>query len=262
MISKLISLLLIISINALAQEEQKPKEGVPQRKIEFPKPVPAPRPIESSLKSLTNLPFKMILPGVFEIGGVRMDKQRRTISFPGTVNMSVGPLEYLLIAKWGKAHESVLRTDVEPFHIHVAMLMIDASNAPPVDSGAAPGGGGQFIADPSKETIPGDRILIEVGWQEAGKEIDRPGEQLVFNVEKQRPMTNAVWVYNGSRIWSGKFMAQLSGSIVSLITDPDAQVNSMTLGHDNDRIWTVNTNGIPAVGTPVRITFRVPTNEK
>ena len=69
-------------------------------------------------------------------------------------------------------------------------------------------------------------------------------------------MTNATWVYNGSRIWDGKFMAQLSGWIVSLVGDPDAQINSLTVGHDNDRIWNVNTNAVPGINTPVQITIR------
>jgi hypothetical protein len=49
----------------------------------------------------------------------------------------------------------------------------------------------------------------------------------------------------------------MSGSIASLITDPDAQINSLTPGHDNDRIWMVNTNELPAAGTPVQITIKL-----
>ena len=105
--------------------------------------------------------------------------------------------------------------------------------------------------------MPGDRVTVEVSWTAAGKQQVRRAEELVYNVEQKSTMTNAVWVYNGSRVWDGKFMAQLSGSIISLVSDPDSQVNSLALGHDNDRIWNVNTNGIPAVNTPVQVTFRL-----
>ena len=243
---------------ALAEPEAPPGS----RKIEFPKPVPAPKPIESSVNALTNMPLKMVLPGIFELGSVRMDKRQRTVTFPGSFNMDSGPLEYLLVTKWGKTHESVLRTEVEPFQIHVAMLLLAdgtriPTNNPSAPAGNAPGGGGQFISNPSKDAIPGDRVTIEVSWAAAGKRIQRRGEELVFNIEKHATMTNAIWVYNGSRIWDGKFMAQLGGSIVSLVSDPDAQVNSMTAGHDNDRIWNVNTNDLPGINTPVQITIKL-----
>ena len=207
---------------------------------------------------MTNMPLKMVLPGVFELGAVRMDKRQRSVSFPGSLNMANGPLEYLLVTKWGKTHESVLRTEVEPYQIHVAMLLLaDGVRVPTNNPSAAPGGGGQFISNPSKEAIPGDRVSIEVSWQAAGKKIQRRGDELVFNLLNKATMTNSVWVYNGSRVWDGKFMAQLSGSIVSLVSDPDAQINSMAVGHDNDRIWSVNTNDLPAVNTPVQITIKL-----
>lgn len=238
-----------------------PEPSPASRKVEFPRPVPAPKPIESSLSSLTNIPLKMVLPGIFELGSVRMDKRQRSVSFPGSLNMASGPLEYLLVAKWGKTHESVLRTEVEPFQIHVAILLLAdgasiPTNNPSAAPGKAPGGGGQFISNPSKETMPGDKVTIDVSWEVAGKRIQRRAEELVLNLEKHNTMTNATWVYNASRIWDGKFMAQLSGSIVSLVSDPDAQINSMTVGHDNDRIWNVNTNAVPGLNTPLQITIR------
>ena len=247
---------------ALLLSQGKPEQPAPQPKVEFPKPVPPPKPIESSLNAMTNMPLKMLLPGIFELGSVRMDKRQRSVSFPGSLNMASGPLEYLLVAKWGKTHESVLRTEVEPFQIHVAMLLLaDAAKTPPnnpsAGAGNVPGGGGQFISNPSKEAIPGDKVTIEVSWQAAGKKIQRHGEELVFNLLNKATMTNSVWVYNGSRVWDGKFMAQMSGSIVSLVSDPDAQINSMAVGHDNDRIWNVNTNDLPAVNTPVQITIKI-----
>jgi hypothetical protein len=47
----------------------------------------------------------------------------------------------------------------------------------------------------------------------------------------------------------------LSGSIVSLVTDPDALANYSGPGHDDDKIWSVNTNGVPRLRTPVRVSI-------
>jgi hypothetical protein len=54
----------------------------------------------------------------------------------------------------------------------------------------------------------------------------------------------------------GTFLAQRDGSIASVITDPDALLNSMRPGRDKDDIWQVNTNAVPAIDTPVNITIQ------
>ena len=69
-------------------------------------------------------------------------------------------------------------------------------------------------------------------------------------------MTN--WVYNGSRSSQGVFLAQQDGSIVSLIADPGALVNNPREDRENDELWIVNTNTVPAVNTEVQITFELP----
>src|SRR2546425_4242496 len=68
----------------------------------------------------TNAPIKQIGPDVFQIGSVQFDKSKKTIRFPAKVNMSTGAVEYLLVHSTGKVHESVLKTDVEPYQIHLA----------------------------------------------------------------------------------------------------------------------------------------------
>ena len=236
-----------------------PQPRPPGRAVPFPKPVPPPKPVESSLRAMTNLPLRMVRPGIFQVGQVTMDKSRRTVSFPASVNQARGPLEYLLVAKWGKTHESVFRTEVEPFQIHVAMLLLDATEvgSTSTNESAAAGGGGQYIANPVDLPFTGSRVGIEVAWRDERERRRRPAEEFVFNLDRQSVLTNASWVYNGSRVQAGRFLAQASGSIISLVTDPEAQVNNQAPGHDNDRIWVVNTNGLPGVGTPVEITLKL-----
>ena len=38
-------------------------------------------------------------------------------------------MEYFLVASWGKTHESILKTDTEPFRIHLAMLLLTPTPA-------------------------------------------------------------------------------------------------------------------------------------
>src|SRR5690348_6643645 len=74
-------------------------------------------------------PFQQIGPGIFQLGAVRMDKARKTVQFPATVNMTNGLVEYFVVTGTGKLHESVLKTETEPSQIHVAMLFLGAQVA-------------------------------------------------------------------------------------------------------------------------------------
>jgi hypothetical protein len=47
------------------------------------------------------------------------------------------------------------------------------------------------------------------------------------------------------------------GSLISLVTDPVALVNNTGPGHDNDLIWTPNTNNLPPADVPVEVTIRL-----
>ncbi len=58
-------------------------------------------------------------PGVFQVGTVKLVKAKSEISFPASVNMNEGPMEYLVVTGKGKTHESLMVTSAEPFHVQV-----------------------------------------------------------------------------------------------------------------------------------------------
>ena len=98
-----------------------------------------------------NLPLKQVGPGIFDLGKVRLNKNDRTVTIPAAINMREGTVEYLLVTTAGKTHESVLRTDAEPYHIHLAMLLLAAKGK----------GTNEFPADKAK-LPPGDLINVQV----------------------------------------------------------------------------------------------------
>lgn len=240
-----------------------------------PRPVPTlPPPIAvtvsptGAIMDANNLPLRVMGGGIFELANVVMDKPKRSVSFPAVVNMDQGPMEYFLVTSYGKVHESILRTDTLPYHLHVAMLLLDVKdgrNTTVAGSDKPAAGEGQggskgrapTISTPDSEILHGDKLVIEVTWTVDGKETTRRAEELVSNVEKKTTLPKGSWVYNGSEVIGGTFQAQLSGSLVSLITDRFSLINSIAPGHDNDDIWAVNTNSLPSVNTPVRVTLRV-----
>jgi len=218
-----------------------------------PPEVPPPAQIDSKVESMKHLAMRRVSPDVLEIGPVRLDQRARSVSFPAVVNMNQGLLEYLLVTGYGKKHESLLRTETQPFQIHVAMLLLNVASRTNQLS-AAPT---SQIKSPGKDVLPGDKVTIEVSWSRDGQESRLPAEALLRNQRQPSATPVAGWIYNGSSVWDGKFLAQREGSVVSLVTDACALVNNSGPGHDDDHTWTANTNSLPPVNTPVQVTIKL-----
>ena len=224
--------------------------------IASPSPSQLDVPALGQSASSTNVSLVEVRPGVFELGGITIDRHNRTVRFPAKTNLRQGAMEYFLVTYWGKTHESILRTDIEPNRIHLAMLLLGAKGAG-TNAEAALENFDRFISNPSSARLPGDVITLDIKWQADGKEIRRPAEEFVFNDESQAVMPAGSWVYNGSLLFDGFFLADRDGSVVSLITDPCALINNVAPGHDNQAIWMANTNSLPPIDTPVEVTLQL-----
>jgi hypothetical protein len=189
------------------------------------------------------LPVREIGPGTAEVGPVRVEKAAARLSFPATVNMTTGIVEYAVVAKHGKTHESVFVAGATPQEIHLAALLLgirDHETHP--EAAPAP-------------DLRGDRVRISVRWQAGGTEQERPLEDFIRREDTGAPLARGPWIYNGSELRNGRFAAQQDGSIVAIIADPEALVNNPRPGREDDDLWRVNTASIPPRGTAVRITI-------
>ncbi len=176
----------------------------------------------------TNL-VRQIDANTFEIGLVRIEKKERRLIIPATVNMVEGPIEYVLVSALGKLHESIFKTTAEPIHIHTAALLLLkeplSTNAPPQLQVQA-----QFI---------GEKAI--------------KAEDLIENVQPDRRVPDGLWRYNGSRLVDGTFIAQRDGSIVSIIADPDALIETGRVLADDDDDWRPRKRALPPVGTALKL---------
>ena len=215
-------------------------------------------------KPTTPPSIREISPGIFQVGGVKLEKAVRRVSFPAKLNMTDGPLEYLLVTTMGKTHESVLKTDIEPHHLQVAMLLLGAkgSQAAPLTNAPAGGPVTQSQAGERNPPLPGEPVLIEVSWTQDGKPQRRRIEELVFNKRAQEPMSKGPFTFTGSRVWQGRFVAQTEGSVIALITDPDAVFNNPRRNRDADDTWIVRQQDVPPVDTAVEVSITVLPPEK
>lgn len=188
--------------------------------------------------TVTNLP----------LGLVRVNAQERWLSFPASINQRTGVVEYVVVTTTGKTHESVLRTEVEPHHIHVGMLLLGAQ--PPCTP--------VFPADLATPP-PGDPVQIQVLWSTPDGPVQRPLEDLVVTTNQWQMLPRGPWTYNGSYLSRGVFVAQSEGSIVALQIDPSALINNPRPGRGNDDLHFVNPAVLPPAGTPIEVRLRLAT---
>jgi hypothetical protein len=189
---------------------------------------------------------RLVRPGLYEIGLVTLDRTKRLVRFPAAVNQRAGRVEYALVTTQGKVHESVFRTEADPQHIHLAMLLLGVKAAST----------NQLPEHPTS-ALPGERVGIEVCWKRGRKEIRRPLADFVRLSAPGRGEAWREWVYNGSFVVDGALAAQRGGSIIALITDPTALVNNPGTSRADDEIHQVKSKALPPEDTPVELVFKV-----
>lgn len=180
-----------------------------------------------------------ITENVYRIGAAIVDTQARTVTCKGVINMDEGAIEYLAVAPGGKTHESLLRVDVRPLHLQLALLMLDLE----------PKNVLKFQGDPT--TPQGAPVEIKVRWRDGkGAEQEARAEELMLDMPAKRPLPPNRWVFTGSRIIKEGFEADLAKSLVAVYHDPAAILdNPLPGGVTNSYI--VNTKRVPRRGTAV-----------
>jgi len=193
----------------------------------------------------TNVPVRALGGGVFQIGLVRLDKSFATISFPAAVNLREETVEYAVVHKTGKTHESIFRTEACSQDIHVAALLL----------GWKPVMTNWFGAD-GKALPLGEKVLVEVSWTNGSARVQYAMEDLIWDREAKKTVSRGNWIYNGSNFSEGAFTAQRDGSIISIHIDADALINNPGPGRENDDLHVPHAEKLPPLGTPVEITIR------
>ena len=211
-----------------------------------PPPPGPPPPIERQQQKTT--PLKKVAPGVFRLGDIEINKNTKSIVFPALINMDKGLLEYILVRTGGKTHESLFRTQVQPYDLQVAFLLLgfEGTDSPLRFQGA-------------QEKPKGDPIAITITYTKAnGKSATiYPEEWIVHMIENKAVNVKKLdWVFTGSTLVNGHFLAQMEGSIIAVYHDPVALIDNASEGGGMHNSWFVKEGSVPPVGTPVTLTIR------
>lgn len=218
-------------------------------------PTASPAPQGKSIDFL-DIRIREISDTLFEIGEIRLDKAARTVTFPAKVSFRDGLAEYLIVSDIGKTYESVFSTAVRPYDLHVAMLLLGVRTAGDSGQSEPPAQLDKAYLE-SAPQLKGEEVEIWLTWKSGKVEQHARGEDCVFNVARNKPMSRGPWTYNGSVLHQGFLLAQTGGSIVALVTDPAALINNPRPGHTDDHIWKVQTKRLPPDGVTVQVTLKL-----
>jgi hypothetical protein len=212
-------------------------------------------------------PVEKISADEYNIGLVHLDAKKRQIDFPATVNMREGAIEYFVVHKYGKVHESIFKTEAEPLHIHLAALLLYApgpvnpNEAASKNQNSSNSNSGPILKPNTNIVEKGASIEVTVRFFEGEPRIVR-AEALILDSAKSRTMREGPWMYNGSRVVEGTFVAQRDGSIVSVIADPDSLADNPGPRRDDDDNWQALTANLPPLGTKATIQMRLLNKEE
>jgi len=222
-----------------------PAIPLPKPALNIPPPTPqAARPPQP----VAELPIlEKTGPGLYRMGNLTISKASASVSLPAVLNMSKGMLEYLLVRKGGKTHESLFRTDIDPAELQIALLLIglEGTDRPLARQGDV-------------DTPRGNPVEIIVSYFRDKKMVNLRPEEFIFKKTdgKLTNIQDMEWVFTGSVVHNNKFLAKVEGSIIALYHDPVALIDNASPGGENDRIWFVKDDAVPPVGTPVTITIQ------
>ena len=201
------------------------------------------RPKSADALNPADYPRRKIGDGIYQIGNVTFDVNKREVSTVGEINIIGGDtiIEFFACGKLGKTHESIIMLDVEPVHIFLALGALDM----------APGMNLTVEGDPHEPQ--GDPTEIWIEWERGGETVRHRAEKLVWNVMEERPMQQTHWVFTGGRVIRGQFTAQLFHNIIAVYRDPDSIFNHPLPGGKDDRTYRVHTDVMPPKGTQVKV---------
>lgn len=195
--------------------------------------------------------------GRMRLDTITFDPRTREIRFPAEVNMTEDLLEFLLVHRNGKVHESLFVTDISPTKLNVVFKLLRYPASRELYYKPEPDGtmSGEFF-EATPEQRAGSRLRIEVLWDDEGRQRRAATNEWISNSATETPMPSGPWVYGGSMVNMGKFLAEISGDLIAIFRTNAALVNYPGDFRDNDEVWRPHATRVPAVGTPVTLVIQ------
>ncbi len=198
-------------------------------------------------------PTMVKLPdGRMKFGDIEFDPKNRQVRIPCSVNMNDGLLEFAVVHENGKIHESLLTTKCTPTNINVVLKLLRyvaseelyaIEKEPGVLSGRFP-----EVPEATKKAA---RVDLSIEWQQDGKLQKAALSDWIMQAATTKSMSSEPWVYGGSMVYDGAFLAEQTGDVASIFVSRGSLFLYAGKENMNDEAWLANARRIPAQGTKV-----------
>lgn len=242
------SLVLLLTVAAAAQP---PAAQPPAPQPPAPDPVPVPAPA-GPFKKQPGKPSELDkIPSLTKLGkdhAVWIDLKRKQIIVEGYVCLREGALEMFACPIGTKEHESIVALNCKAYHIHAALLALDAKPISPV----------KFV--PEYVPAQGTEVKIEVLWRDReGRKRRVPAQKWVKD-HKTGKLLEHNWIFGGSQFWREPesarevYMAEDGDLIcVSNFTTATLDVPIKSSAEAEHVLFMANTPEIPSLRTRIRL---------
>lgn len=190
----------------------------------------------------------------FRVGKIEFNSSTREIRIPAKVNMASGLIEFLLVHENGKIHESLFTTDASPSDVNLAITLLRYKPSPELYALPNETGGlsGNFPVVP-EDIRAAARISIDVECEIDGKTERKPVNEWIQHATTASAMPSSHWVYGGSQIEEGRFVAESTGDIVAIFLSNAAMINYPGKDNGDDTVWVAFDKRVPPEGTNLTV---------
>lgn len=119
------------------------------------------------------------------------------------------PLEFLCVVEGGPEHESMLRTNAKPSHLHTALLVL----------GLEPGHAARYDEAQDKWLPPdGAALKLSLEFRKDGQTITAPVTRFLHDIKSGEQVPETTWVFVGSKVLEEHgYAADLTGYLASVV---------------------------------------------
>ena len=215
---------------------------------------PAPDTAEHAPAAKEKPQIVKLADGRMKYGDIEFDPKTRQVRIPCTVNMNDGLLEFAVVHENGKIHESLLITKCSPTDINVVLKLLRyvaseelyaIEKEPGVLSGNFP-----EVPEATKKAA---RVDLKIERQQDGKPQKAALADWIMQAATTKSMSQEPWVYGGSMVYDGSFLAETTGDIAAIFVSRGSLFLYPGKDNFNDEAWLANTKRIPAQGTNVHL---------
>ncbi len=179
-----------------------------------------------SSNGVRNIDIERLPNGDIRLGKITLLKEQRALAFPAKINRTFGPLEVLIATPIGRLHESLLSSEASPFHLQTMLHLLGLKNGPRL---------------PDDDGRQGDLVDIDLEWtRDDGTAVRESVEDWLINTKTEKPMKRIGWVFVGSRIDQGTFLAELDGNLVLVYSVGETVLDIPSKAGRDDTVFVVN----------------------